>query len=401
MTADATDTRATLVGWQPRRRPGVEVLDADDQVVLWGDAVAVPVLLPAVEAVLWDAVDGRTPVGELVDDLVSVFGATAERAGTDLERLLASWWHLGLLDAPPDALVAHWQLPGQPPEGPDATDHPLQSPAVLPPPALGDFVGAHGPTKLVVHAGALDFAVTVEEEALLELLRRRVAPAARAGDARWRYAALRERTAGATDPPLLVLSDIGLPLLRTHDLDEVVRALSRRISHVVDLATPGDVAWFRLHAVVRDGTAVLLQHEFLHAYPPLDAGLRSRGFELVQADHVAIDPGSGEVVLHADRFDGTAATIDGPAAIEARCSLVGTVLAGGPQVGPVPATPAEWRWLLSLYSVIGHEPRADSWRDRWRATAHLVDAACELVDAFDAATVLAAVDRLGGDRVTT
>jgi hypothetical protein len=397
MTDATTDARAALEAWRPRRRPGVEVLASGDHGVVWGDRVAVPSLLPAVETVLFDALDGETTVGDLVVDLVDVFGATPDRAGTDLERLLADWWHLGLVEAPPEVLVELWQLAIHPPEGPDPSDHPLQTPAVLPPPGVAELVAWHRPGKLVVQAGELRFAVTVEEPDLFDRLQERLRPLVREGDARWRYAVLRERGPQETERPLLLLSDIGLPLLRTSDDDAVVAAVTRRISHVIDLATPGACAWFRLHAAVRDGGVVLLQHEFLHAWPALDEGLRSRGFSLVQTDHTAIDVASGDVVVAADRFAGAPTAVEGPITVDARCALLGTVVAGGPDVGPTPTTPDEWRWLFCLYSVIGHEPRADSWRDRWQATAHLTGARCELVAAFDAETVLAAVDRITGD----
>ena len=358
--------------WRPSPAADVVALPVDDTLVLWGPAVLVPELLPRVEAVIWSFVDGGTSVGELAADIAEVFHATPDKALFDLQRLLTQWVHLGLVDDDVEGLDGSGEAGADPIPGPDPDRHPLQSPAVAPHGAVSDLVRWHEARKRVVRAGRLTFAVSIEDADDVPDLVDRLAPLTVDDDGRRRYAVLRQRRGDDADRPWLVLSDVGLPLLRTDDPAVVTDTVTRLVSEVVDRQTPTDVAWFRFASVERGDTAVLVQHELLYAYPALVAALAARGFTLHPADYVAVDD-DGRLVRFANRLaaDAPAITLDDPPRVDARRRIAGVVVAGGPELGPAPTTEAERRWLLALTSCIGHDPRADGWARRWAVTAPL------------------------------
>jgi hypothetical protein len=389
------DAASVPVSWCPGVADGVVALPVDDHLVLWGPAVRVPELLAPVEAAVWSFLDGSTSVQELADDLADVFHAPGEQALADARGLVARWAELGLvlddLDLGGRAGDVH-QGTRRPLSGPDADEHPLQSPAVPPNAAVAELVRWHAPVKCSVRADRLRFGVSVEATDHADPageLATRLADVLIDDDTRRRYALLRERR--DDDPRWLVLSDVGLPLHRTVDVHDAVAAVSRLVSDLVDRQRAADVAWFRLAVAERDDEAVLLQHELLYAYPSLAAGLEARRFVLRAADGVAVDR-DGRVVRFADRFADPDRDPDTPR-VEARHRVRGIVLVGGPEVGPTPVSEPERRWLLALHACIGHEPRCDPWDLRWDVTGALLDAPMQVIDSFTPEAVLAAVDR--------
>jgi hypothetical protein len=88
---------------RPRRRPDVESVDIDGELVLW-DAIDRTVhRLDPIGSVLWPFLDGDATVAELAEDAAEVWGVPIEQTTVAVRALVEQLGEARLLgDAPPD-----------------------------------------------------------------------------------------------------------------------------------------------------------------------------------------------------------------------------------------------------------------------------------------------------------
>lgn len=384
--------------WRPRRAPGIDAHTIKGEALLTGDNLAVPVLLNPIRTTLWSFLDGEVTVAQLADDLAAVLDAEIDQARGEVAELIARWFDLGLIQVE----GAERQTDSGVLDGPQGVSKVLQSPAVAQPPRVANWIATHEPSKIDLRVGALEFAVVVETAELADAAAAHLGGWRIPSGRRWRWALVRERPPVTEGVPavgvpgsLLLVSDIGLPFLRTDDPTTAVDAMVRHVSHLADLQS-SSAAWFRTVTLLHGSTAVLIQPEFLHSYPGLADGLAQRGWRIDQTQHSAVDPVTGDVLVFPTRpADGPSRGHEVAPPLEPdRFRCAGVILATGAGGCPLPETEGMRVWLLTLFATIGLEPRCDPIRRRLDAAATISRRRLEITESLAADALLAALDRV-------
>lgn len=95
---------AVDTGRQPQRRPDVESVDIDGELVLWDPFRRTVHRLDPVASVLWPFLDGNATIAELAADAAEVWGVSLEETTAAVRALVDQLDEVGLLgDAPPVA----------------------------------------------------------------------------------------------------------------------------------------------------------------------------------------------------------------------------------------------------------------------------------------------------------
>ena len=91
-----------LMNDRPVRRPDVEWVDLDGEVVVYDGATETLHRLNGSAARVWAACDGSQSVDQLVRFMQAAFADTGDAIEGDVRRLLRQLGRLGLLEVPPD-----------------------------------------------------------------------------------------------------------------------------------------------------------------------------------------------------------------------------------------------------------------------------------------------------------
>ncbi len=82
----------------PRRRIDVSSVELDGEALLYAGASGEMLRLDPLATVLWNCLDGETPLRELVDDLTAVFATDPDQVSHDVLHFTRQLGELGLLD---------------------------------------------------------------------------------------------------------------------------------------------------------------------------------------------------------------------------------------------------------------------------------------------------------------
>lgn len=277
------------------RTPGTGALTLGAGVLLANEQAADPVLLDPIEAEVWHWLDGDTTVGDLVDDLTTVLGATRTTIEDHVAHLL---WRLAT-----GGCLARIELP--------AAEARRVLGTVEADSCVGKRMGLGRATRLqlvrgdraLVRIGSTDPALL---DRLVAALPDDVHPEPFSGrDLPFFMARLSE---GRTPRMQQVFDALGDPVVCTFDPAEAKAALDRAVVAALALDASEGV-WVDAPALC-DGSAVVLLPP--GARPgvtgPLRRALHSAGIDFVPTTHLRIDLAAGapaRVVAPAGRLPGT------------------------------------------------------------------------------------------------
>lgn len=84
----------------PRRRDDIATLRVGSSIILATESHQRPVVLDAVSGTIWEALDGTTPLAEVIEDVVAALGGDHAVRSNYVERLCEALAHDGLVDDP-------------------------------------------------------------------------------------------------------------------------------------------------------------------------------------------------------------------------------------------------------------------------------------------------------------
>jgi hypothetical protein len=93
---------------------GVQWVHLNEEIVLWNPDTSVSHVLDPMAALLWQCIDGRSTLTEIMTDVAEAFGRAVDEVRDDFEPAVAVWLRDGFLadadaadhSAPPDAGVS-------------------------------------------------------------------------------------------------------------------------------------------------------------------------------------------------------------------------------------------------------------------------------------------------------